>query len=58
MRHNDEGPPPIAVPCVADRRRADRRPEPRLFLIYPEGNFIEAGEDNPSSRSARRNMAG
>ncbi|WP_077147368.1 peptidase [Sphingopyxis sp. KK2] len=21
--------------------------EPRLFLIYPEGNFIEAGEDNP-----------
>ena len=20
---------------------------PRLFLIYPEGNFIEAGEDNP-----------
>lgn len=21
--------------------------EPRLFLIYPEGNFIEAGDDNP-----------
>lgn len=21
--------------------------EPRLFLIYPEGNFIEAGEDTP-----------
>ena len=21
--------------------------EPRLFLIYPEGNFIEASEDNP-----------
>src|SRR5690606_4390957 len=21
--------------------------EPRLFMIYPEGNFIEAGEDNP-----------
>ncbi|AMG75987.1 MULTISPECIES: peptidase [Sphingopyxis] len=21
--------------------------EPRLFLIYPEGNFIESGEDNP-----------
>ena len=21
--------------------------EPRLFLVYPEGNFIEAGEDNP-----------
>ena len=21
--------------------------EPRLFLIYPEGNFIEAGQDNP-----------
>ena len=24
-----------------------RGSEPRLFLIYPEGNFIEAGEDNP-----------
>lgn len=24
-----------------------RGAEPRLFLIYPEGNFIEAGEDNP-----------
>ena len=21
--------------------------EPRLFLIYPEGNFIEAGDDSP-----------
>jgi putative proteasome-type protease len=21
--------------------------EPRLFLVYPEGNFIEAGDDNP-----------
>lgn len=21
--------------------------EPRLFMIYPEGNFIEAGDDNP-----------
>lgn len=21
--------------------------EPRLFLVYPEGNFIESGEDNP-----------
>lgn len=21
--------------------------EPRLFLVYPEGNFIEAGEDTP-----------
>jgi putative proteasome-type protease len=21
--------------------------EPRLFLIYPEGNFIEAGDDTP-----------
>lgn len=24
-----------------------RGTEPRLFLIYPEGNFIEAGEDTP-----------
>lgn len=24
-----------------------RGAEPRLFLIYPEGNFIEAGEDTP-----------
>jgi putative proteasome-type protease len=33
--------------------------EPRLFLIYPEGNFIEASETTrPSSRSARRNTAG
>jgi putative proteasome-type protease len=25
--------------------------EPRLFLVYPEGNFIEAGEDNPFFQS-------
>ncbi|QTD56873.1 peptidase [Parasphingorhabdus cellanae] len=25
--------------------------EPRLFLIYPEGNFIEAGDDNPFFQS-------
>ncbi len=25
--------------------------EPRLFLIYPEGNFIEAGADNPFFQS-------
>ena len=25
--------------------------EPRLFFIYPEGNFIEAGEDNPFFQS-------
>ncbi len=25
--------------------------EPRLFFVYPEGNFIEAGEDNPFFQS-------
>jgi putative proteasome-type protease len=25
--------------------------DPRLFLIYPEGNFIEAGDDNPFFQS-------
>ncbi len=25
--------------------------EPRLFFIYPEGNFIEAGDDNPFFQS-------
>ena len=25
--------------------------EPRLFLVYPEGNFIEAGQDNPFFQS-------
>jgi putative proteasome-type protease len=25
--------------------------EPRLFMIYPEGNFIEAGADNPFFQS-------
>jgi len=25
--------------------------EPRLFMIYPEGNFIEAGDDNPFFQS-------
>jgi len=48
MRHNDEG-------LVAESIfRASlivggqiKGSEPRLFLIYPEGNFIEAGEDNP-----------
>ena len=28
-----------------------RDAEPRLFLIYPEGNFIEAGDDNPFFQS-------
>ena len=31
--------------------------EPRLFLIYPEGNFIEAGFDTPFFRSARPSTA-
>ena len=30
----------------------------RLFLIYPEGNFIEATEDTPSCRSASTSTAG
>ena len=48
MRHNDEG------PAAESLFRASlivggqiKGAEPRLFLIYPEGNFIEAGEDNP-----------
>ena len=48
MRHNAEG------PAAASPFRASlivggqiKGAEPRLFLIYPEGNFIEAGEDNP-----------
>src|SRR3546814_2624539 len=48
MRHSDEG------PAAESLFRASlivggqiKGAEPRLFLIYPEGNFIEAGEDNP-----------
>ena len=48
MRYNSEG------PAAAAAFRASlivggqiKGAEPRLFLIYPEGNFIEAGEDNP-----------
>ena len=48
MRHNDEG------PAAESLFRASlivggqiKGSDPRLFLIYPEGNFIEAGEDNP-----------
>ena len=48
MRHNDEG------PAAESLFRASlivggqiKGAEPRLFLIYPEGNFIEAGEDTP-----------
>ncbi len=31
--------------------------EPRLFMIYPEGNFIESTTTRLSSRSARPNTA-
>src|SRR3546814_12497349 len=48
MRHSDEG------PAAESLFRASlivggqiKGAEPRLFLLYPEGNFIEAGEDNP-----------
>jgi putative proteasome-type protease len=48
MRHSEEG------PAAESLFRASlivggqiKGSEPRLFLIYPEGNFIEAGEDNP-----------
>ncbi|PKP98622.1 MAG: peptidase [Alphaproteobacteria bacterium HGW-Alphaproteobacteria-13] len=47
-RHSDEG------PTAESLFRASlivggqiKGAEPRLFLVYPEGNFIEAGEDNP-----------
>src|SRR3546814_6822161 len=48
MRHNDEGPVAESIfrasLIVGGQIKGS---EPRLFLIYPEGNFIEAGEDNP-----------
>jgi putative proteasome-type protease len=49
MRHNDEGQSAAdslfrASLIVGGQIKGS---EPRLFLIYPEGNFIEAGEDNP-----------
>ena len=31
--------------------------EHRLFLIYPEGNFIEASEDQPFFKLEKQNMA-
>ena len=30
---------------------------PRLYLIYPEGNFIEVSEENPFFKLERQNMA-
>ena len=37
----------MLVSLLSDRRTAIvKGSEPRMFLIYPEGNFIEAGEDN------------
>src|SRR3546814_12490944 len=51
MRHSDEG------PAAESLFRASlivggqiKGAEPRLFLIYPEGNFIEAGEDQDRKR--------
>jgi putative proteasome-type protease len=41
-----------------DPRRADQGHGPRLFMIYPEGNFIEASFDTPFFRSARPSTDG
>ncbi|HMO77347.1 MAG TPA: peptidase [Sphingopyxis sp.] len=48
MRHKSEGPEAESLfrasLIVGGQIKGA---EPRLFLVYPEGNFIEAGEDNP-----------
>src|SRR3546814_9135044 len=48
MRHGDEGPMAESIfrasLIVGGQIKGS---EPRLFMIYPEGNFIESGEDNP-----------
>src|SRR3546814_15121293 len=50
MRHGDEGPMAESIfrasLIVGGQIKGS---EPRLFMIYPEGNFIESGEDNPRS---------
>src|SRR3546814_18101643 len=51
MRHSDEGPAAESLfrssLIVGGQIKGA---EPRLFLIYPEGNFIEAVADNPFFR--------
>ncbi len=48
MRHNDAGPEAESIfratLIVGGQIKGG---EPRLFLIYPEGNFIESAADNP-----------
>src|SRR3546814_19456490 len=57
MRHGDEGPMAESIfrasLIVGGQIKGS---EPRLFMIYPEGNFIESGEDQIGRASCRERV--